>query len=488
MPGEPILPYQSGVLGEGVLGFLQLGEPYTPISELTLPYDLGARIWVEIYTPAFLMAGIVGDYESLTWTDNWYDFDTWELSIDSNKINVGAFVAKGLIRFVADGREHIGWIEGIKRVLKPRGAETHTVSGRGIEAVFTRRICIKDISTGDGYNALGDTAITGITFVFAASTTVTASASCLSQVSVGYYLYNSTNDAATYAKKITAISTDGLTITLESAYSGTAGSGKAGSLIGQPGETALRTCVYDECINPSSSTRIISGLSLAADSKRGSVVARTLRIDRLSDVMYGIGKETALSFKLTHPSAGMNFVFTVLQGTDVSSTVTLSTDRGNVQEIEYFENLLEYKNLVYVNGTGDGAARIVRQVFTGVTEPSGWDRYETSFDASDCTTDAALDSKGAEVLADLAEAITLDVQYLQTSNPTYILGTHFKLGYTITVDYVTAGIKVVSRVTSIETNWVRQGKTIKLTIGKKKPDFVDIYKYDKKANGAQKRR
>lgn len=488
MSGELILPCQSGQLGKGALGYMQLGVGPTPIGNLSLPYDLGSKVWVEIYTPEFVMAGIVGDYESLTWVENWYDFHTFELAINSGKINVGAFVAKGLIRFYVDGVEHIGRIEGIKRVLKARGDETHTISGRGIEMILAERLCDKDTATGDGYNALGDTVIAGITFTFAASTTVTASANCKAQVSVGYHLYNSTNDAATSAVKVSAISSDGLTLTLESAYGGTAGSGKAGSVIGLPGETALRTCVYDECIAPSNSSRIVPGLSLVTDSKRGAVVARTLRFDRLSDVMFGICKETGLSFRFTHTTAGMHFTLTVLQGTDVSSTVVLSTDRGNVREIEYFENLLEYKNAVKVLGSGDAASRTTRWVWSGTTEPAGWDRFETSYDASDCITDAALDSKGTSILAELADTTTLDVEYLQTPNPSHILGTHFKLGDIITVDYVTAGIAVVSRITSIESSWAREGKTIKLTIGKKRPDFIDIYKYDKRAASAQKRR
>lgn len=249
----------------------------------------------------------------------------------------------------------------------------------------------------------------------------------------------------------------------------------------------MRTIVNDECISASNAQRIVVGLSLTTDSKRGAITARTLRFDRVSDVLDSIGKETGLSYNLVHSGAGMVFTFTVLQGTDVSSTVVLSTDYGNVKEIEYYENLLEYKNVVYAAGTGDAAARVVRSVYTG-TEPSSWTRRETLYDASDCTTDAALDSKGLENLAELVETITLDVQYLQTSNPTYVLGTHFKLGDIITVDYVSAGIKKVARVTTIETNWIRTGKSIKFTVGKKKPDFVSLYKYHKKANSAQKRR
>ena len=79
-------------------------------------------------------------------------------------------------------------------------------------------------------------AIATLTFTFAASTSVTASASVwtgtATKISVGMYIYNSSNDAITYAKQITAISADGLTITLATSYAGTTGAAKAASVAG----------------------------------------------------------------------------------------------------------------------------------------------------------------------------------------------------------------------------------------------------------------
>lgn len=74
--------------------------------------------------------------------------------------------------------------------------------------------------------------ISTITFTFAAGTTVTASADCIAQgVAVGMMIYNSSDDDASDAKLITDISSDGLTITLDEAYAGTAGAGKTGTAI-----------------------------------------------------------------------------------------------------------------------------------------------------------------------------------------------------------------------------------------------------------------
>ena len=53
-----------------------------------------------------------------------------------------------------------------------------------------------------------------LTFTFAASNTVIASASCLTTLSIGMYIWNSTNDTNTSSLRITNISADGLTATI----------------------------------------------------------------------------------------------------------------------------------------------------------------------------------------------------------------------------------------------------------------------------------
>lgn len=78
------------------------------------------------------------------------------------------------------------------------------------------------------------TAIGTITFTFAASTTVEASADCVAQgVKVGQFIYNSTEDARSAAKQIIAIAANKTTITLATAYAGTAGATKEGSVFGE---------------------------------------------------------------------------------------------------------------------------------------------------------------------------------------------------------------------------------------------------------------
>jgi hypothetical protein len=75
-----------------------------------------------------------------------------------------------------------------------------------------------------------DTVVPTTTFTFAASTSVVASADCSKQLRPGEQIWNSTNDTNSAKQTISAISADGLTITLGSAYAGTTGAGKAATV------------------------------------------------------------------------------------------------------------------------------------------------------------------------------------------------------------------------------------------------------------------
>lgn len=94
------------------------------------------------------------------------------------------------------------------------------------------------ISGAGSFSTQGNTlSVTGLTFTFAASTSVIASADCHLALAVGERIYNATNDTIAKALVITAISADGLTITLASAYQGTTGAGKTAYVCAATGNT-----------------------------------------------------------------------------------------------------------------------------------------------------------------------------------------------------------------------------------------------------------
>jgi hypothetical protein len=75
-----------------------------------------------------------------------------------------------------------------------------------------------------------DTAVATLTFTFAASTSVIASADCHNALAVGELIWNSTDDNNSKKQPITVISADGLTITLGGSYAGTTGAAKAATV------------------------------------------------------------------------------------------------------------------------------------------------------------------------------------------------------------------------------------------------------------------
>lgn len=410
MPGPLLLPKDSGVLGLGVLGHMVLGADYTHITDLTTTYRDHNYLLIEIYTDAMVLCGVVDDFESFTYTENWYDLDTWTIEINRYKTNVAQFTVGRFIKFISNGREYFGLIESLEKPLDPegKGSEKWTVSGRGVEAIFAQRICLTNTDTKDGGG---------------------------------------------YAD-----------------YSGVA-------------ETVMRTIVDNECISATDTSRNFTGLSLAADTTLGATVDRSLRFDYVSDALYGIVKETGISFRLVH-GTGLDFVMTFYEGSDVSATVTITPDYGNVAAFRYVESLLEYKNLLYVGGTGDAALRTVREVYD-TTEPEGWDRREKFIDATDCSTNDLLDARGAEVLATTSVSVSLSVEYIES--PTYTLGTDFSLGDTVTVLFEDVAT-LVSRIVSVTYQWDTDGKRITLGVGKEAPDLVSIIKLDRRLNSAQQRR
>jgi hypothetical protein len=486
MAGVPLLPKDSGVLGKGVLGDMILGADYTPISDLTTPYPAHPVVPINIYTTTMVLCGMVDDYEYFRHIENLYDFDTFEITINRAKSNVAQLIPDRFISFTSDGREFFGIIDAKNVELDAEGKASKTVriEGRGLESAFSRP-CVYGISTGTGTNDTATTVIPTLTFTFAASTTVTASASCLATAKVGHYIYNSTNDDATKATEITAISVDGLTITLAAAYGGTTGAGKAATLLGEEGETALRRYVDSECISSAHTACNLTGLALAIDGKRGGIVVRQVRLDLLSDILFGISKEAEVFFRLVH-GTGLNFTFTVYTGTDVSAYVSITPDLDNATNLKYYESLLDSKNALIMCGSGDGAARLFTYVHSGTTEPSSWARRCKSVDAQDLTTEAELSAKGYELLATLGESLTLEVEYVP--NPPFVLGTHFDCGDIIRVIFPEEVTKD-ARITSVTREWdVDSGKIVMLGIGKEAPDLKSIMKLQRMTNTAPNRK
>lgn len=230
-------------------------------------------------------------------------------------------------------------------------------------------------------------------------------------------------------------------------------------------ETIMRHYVDTECINPTDANRVITGLALAADSARGATIKYNARLQPLTDVLYDICTASGLSYGLVWTGSGLNFVFTVYAGTDRSSTVKISTEFDNVETMNYYQSIIDMKNLVYAGGTGTAASRTVRENYTS-TEPTYWSRRELFVAASDCLDSTALDDRAKSVLLTKGVSTAFEVNYLPSN--TFVYGTDFSLGDTVKVVFpnlLSGDYQIVSSTISINKAGVKTqlgfGKNIK---------------------------
>lgn len=254
-----------------------------------------------------------------------------------------------------------------------------------------------------------------------------------------------------------------------------------------PAETALRWYVNKNCIDASNNARNITGLSLAAiDSGRGGLINYRARGQRITELLEEICNLSALSYGLVWSGTrgDRSFVFTVYNGTDRSTTVTLSPEFGNIREFDYQSSIEDYLSVVYVFGTGTGASRNVEIVYSGASEPAGWNRYEEMEDASDLDTSDLLIDRGNTILAEHGEEDSLDAVFKESNAFAY--ESDFFVGDIVTVAYPDVVTSVARIVGSIE-EYDSTGEKISLVLGKEKPDLVSVIKSLKKDYRAQTR-
>ena len=246
-------------------------------------------------------------------------------------------------------------------------------------------------------------------------------------------------------------------------------------------ELNMRHYVDVEVINPTDTDRAMAGITLETvhSPELGVAIEYKARMQELPEVLYDHCKQAGLSFGLVWSGTGVNFLFSIYAGTDRSTgvtKVTLSANFGNVKEYDYLYSTLDQRNLVYVGGAGDGAARTLVDVHSGAT-PTGWNREETFVDALECTETDELTAKGNQVLAERGATQTLDFTFKES--PSFTIGTDFFLGDTVEVEFPDVAT-MISRITKITERYDRNGRNYEIGVGKSKPDFVSILKAQNK--------
>lgn len=238
-----------------------------------------------------------------------------------------------------------------------------------------------------------------------------------------------------------------------------------------PAETVLKELVAANFNSSPDSARHIDNLIIAPDQGRGVEISWSSRYKVLSEECHSIFETTEVGYSIELDYQNKQLVFDTIHGTDRTtaqterSWVKFSTDLNNIGEQSYLDSSLDYKNMAYVAGQGEGVDRSVIEVMAG--EFTGINRRELFVDARDLETDAALPARGQQKLDETKEIQTFEG--IPLTNSTFVFERDYFLGDWVTVASRKWGITLHAQITSVTESWYSDGYELQVNFGSNIP-------------------
>lgn len=196
-------------------------------------------------------------------------------------------------------------------------------------------------------------------------------------------------------------------------------------------ETVLKHYV-DANLVSGPSERAVDGLTVAADSSRGTTVDAQARFINLQELLYGIAQSGGLGYSISQIDSGL--VFDVYEPQDVSDNVRLDVDNGRLSSTEYAYAAPKLTRAI-VGGAGEAIERLFSEGSTveSLESETVWKRRIEAF----------VDERGSEDSAQLAQAAfealvddgktRISMAVTPSDSETMLYGSDWNLGDTVTV-------------------------------------------------------
>lgn len=267
---------------------------------------------------------------------------------------------------------------------------------------------------------------------------------------------------------------------------------KAYDRVSADAESVMKYYVDTNAIN-GLPMRNIPNLVIAPNLNRGSRIEWQARYKNLSEEISEISELSGLGWNISVDYVNKRMVFDVMEGRNLVASqydlppVIFSPKLDSLRSIEYVSSDLNYRNVVYVAGAGEGVDR--RVIVLGDAE--GYDRHELFVDARDIQETenidgedvpipedviiARLTARGMQKLAESSQEEYLSAQNL-TDSP-FIYEKDYDLGDIVTAKNDDWGIGMDARITEVKEIY-EAGKPfqVEVTFGKDKPTFMDVIK------------
>lgn len=255
-------------------------------------------------------------------------------------------------------------------------------------------------------------------------------------------------------------------------------------------ETIMKHYIERNVINPTDVKRRIATLSLAANKNRGSNVSWQSRFKNLAEEMSEISLLTGLGWNIVVDYKAKKWIFDVMTGRNLTANqsvnppVIFSPQFDSIKNLSYVESELNYKNMAYVAGQGEGVERRVVQLHDNIT---GINRHELFIDARDIAeTDddeqplpeqqiiKALTDRGKQQLQEFLQEQYLEGQILTQSSFKY--EKDFDLGDIVTVQNKDWGVTLDTRITEVTEVYESSGFQLEAVFGNNRPTLIDKIK------------
>lgn len=259
---------------------------------------------------------------------------------------------------------------------------------------------------------------------------------------------------------------------------------------GSPPQVMMKM-VENNAITPVDSKRVIPMIKLSNEYPE---MEEVVNLQQTGNDVYSELKKVATEYKLgfemvpkivEYEDARTNIEeldFSIIKGRDctVGNTegneiVQFSMSLNNLEDTSYIRDYMEYRNLAYVAGEGEGASRIF--VIAGDKDSSGLERKELYVDArdlqkerddgsviSDSTYTKMLITRGLDKLQETRSYETYEGTVIQGVE-NYVYGKDYKEGDIVTLYDEDLGLRFDTIISKVQITHDRSGEHIDVTFG-----------------------
>lgn len=260
-------------------------------------------------------------------------------------------------------------------------------------------------------------------------------------------------------------------------------------------ETVIKHYINNNLVNPVDAGRKISELSLAPNQNRGPQINYQLRNNNLAEALSEMSLVSGIGWGTKVDHETREIVFDTYEGRNLTETqnvhspVIFSPDLDNIKNMSYVDSDLNFKNVAYIAGQGEGVDR--RTVVLG--NVTGWARREVFVDARDVSEEvdvegqdpvlrppaeviADLINRGEQKLAEFMQETFLEAQIVTHSSFKYEVD--WDLGDIVTIQYIGWGATLDARITEVTEIYEPEGIQILATFGNNRPTLTSKIKQE----------